>query len=188
MSVTLRLFLIKWGPEYCYNMVINILFFHKKKEEVMAAITRISGNFYSKDWLESVHSTNHSFLVPLEDRINPDSISIRTLFAPSAGAFYVYHPSKRRRALNRAVDKLEATRLPGFEYVISYLYNKCRCSFKSNGLQNPHISAWTWSWCWCYGITNGLGLEEPRIKAEVKHRPKLRWAQMICSTGKIEGK
>lgn len=86
----------------------------------------ISQSFYSKDWLESLHSTSHSFLVPLEDRSNPDAKSIRTLFAPSAGALYVYRPSKRRRALNKAVDKLEATRLPGFEYVISYLYDKYR--------------------------------------------------------------
>lgn len=91
---------------------------------MMTVAPNISESFYPNDWLESYHSTKHSFLVPLEDFFNPDAKSIRTLFAPSAGAFYVYRPSKQRRALNRAVDKLETTRLPGFEYVISYLYDK----------------------------------------------------------------
>ncbi len=63
----------------------------------MTVATSISESFYPKDWLESVYSANHSFLVPLEDRSNPDAKSIRTLFAPSAGAFYVYQPSKRRQ-------------------------------------------------------------------------------------------
>ena len=76
--------------------------------------------------LQSVHPQILSFLFPLDDHANPDAESIRTLFAPSAGAFYVYQPSKRRRVLNRAVDKLEASCLPGFEYVISYLYDKYR--------------------------------------------------------------
>jgi site-specific recombinase XerD len=65
-------------------------------------------------------------LFPLDDHANPDAESIRTLFAPSAGAFYVYQPSKRRRALNKAIDRLEASSLPGFEYVISYLHDKYR--------------------------------------------------------------
>ncbi|BHH85194.1 tyrosine-type recombinase/integrase [Desulforhopalus sp. 52FAK] len=92
----------------------------------MTITTSISESFYPKDWLEPLYSTSHSFLVPLEVHSNPDAKSIRTLFAPSAGALYVYRPSRRRRALNKAVDKLEATRLPGFEYVISYLYDKYR--------------------------------------------------------------
>ena len=86
----------------------------------------LSESYYPNDWLHAVQSSNHSFLFPLEDHANIDAESIRTLFAPSAGAFYVYHPSKRRRALNVAVDKLEASCLPGFEYVISYLYDKYR--------------------------------------------------------------
>ena len=86
----------------------------------------ISESYYPNDWHSSIHSANLSFLFPLEDHANLDAESIRTLFAPSAGAFYVYQPSERRRALNRAVDKLEASCLPGFEYVISYLYGKYR--------------------------------------------------------------
>ena len=81
----------------------------------------LSESYYPNDWLHAVQSSNHSFLFPLEDHANIDAESIRTLFAPSAGAFYVYHPSKRRRAFNVAVHKLEASCLPGFEYVISYL-------------------------------------------------------------------
>ncbi len=92
----------------------------------MTIAPTISESFYPNDWLEAYHSTRHSFLVPLEDHLNPDAKSVRTLFAPSAGAFYVYRPSKRRQALNRAVDRLEASCLPGFEYVISYLYAKYR--------------------------------------------------------------
>jgi integrase len=86
----------------------------------------LSESYYPNDWLQSVHSTNHSFLFPLEDHGNVDAESIRTLFAPSAGALYVYQPSKQRRTLNRAIDKLEACCLPGFEYAISYLYDKYR--------------------------------------------------------------
>ncbi len=77
---------------------------------------------YPTDWLQSVHSSNHSFLIPLQDHTDIEAESIRTLFAPSAGALYVYRPSKRRRALNKGVEKLEASCLPGFEYVISFLY------------------------------------------------------------------
>ncbi len=83
-------------------------------------------SYYPTDWIQSVQSSNLSFLFPLDDHANPDAESIRTLFAPSAGAFYVYQPSKRRRALNKAIDRLEASSLPGFEYVISYLHDKYR--------------------------------------------------------------
>ncbi len=79
---------------------------------------------YPNDWPSAVQSSNLAFLFPLHDHGNVGSESIRTLFAPSAGAFYVYQPSKRRRALNKAIDKLEASNLPGFEYVISYIYDK----------------------------------------------------------------
>ena len=90
----------------------------------------ISQNIYPShsptDWGQSVHSSNLSFLFPLDDHANPDAESIRTLFAPAAGAFYVYQPSKRRRALNKAIDRLEASSFPGFEYVISYIHDKYR--------------------------------------------------------------
>jgi len=83
-------------------------------------------SFYPTDWLDSVQSSQHSFIVPLHDHANSNAESVRTLFAPSAGAMYVYRPSKRRRVLNRAVDKLEKSALPGYEYVIAHLYDKYR--------------------------------------------------------------
>lgn len=86
----------------------------------------LSENHYPNNWLHSLQSSNHSFLFPLEEHANLDSESIRTLFAPSAGAFYVYRPSKQRRVLDVAVDRLEASCVPGFEYAISYLYDKYR--------------------------------------------------------------
>ncbi len=54
----------------------------------MTVATSISESFYPKDWLESVYTTSHSFIVPLEDRFNPGAKSPHTLFAPSAGAFF----------------------------------------------------------------------------------------------------
>jgi site-specific recombinase XerD len=86
----------------------------------------LSESHYPNDWIHSIQSSNHSFLFPLEEHANLDAESIRTLFAPSAGAYYVYQPGKQRRALNAAIDRLEASCQPGFEYVISYLYDKYR--------------------------------------------------------------
>ena len=83
-------------------------------------------SYYPTDWPDSVQSSQHSFLVPLHDHANSNAESVRTLFAPSAGAMYVYRPSKRRRVLNRAVDKLEKSALPGYEYVVAHLYDKYR--------------------------------------------------------------
>ncbi len=51
---------------------------------------------------------------------------MKKLFLPSAGAMYVYRPSKRRRVLKRAVDKFERYALPGYEYVTNHLYDKYR--------------------------------------------------------------
>ena len=83
-------------------------------------------SYYPTDWTDSLLSSEHSFVVPFHDYANVRAESARTLFAPSAGAMYVYHPSKRRRVLNRAVDKLEKGALPGYEYVIAHLYDKYR--------------------------------------------------------------
>jgi len=83
-------------------------------------------SYYPTDWTHSVQSSHHSFIVPLNDHARSNTESVRTLFAPSAGAMYVYRPSKRRRVLNRAVDKLERSALPGYEYVIAHLYDKYR--------------------------------------------------------------
>ncbi len=84
-------------------------------------------SYYPSDWIDSVQSSQHSFIFPLHDHAKSDPVSVRTLFSPSAGALYVYRPSKKRRALNRAIDKLEESGLPGYEYAVSHLYDKyCR--------------------------------------------------------------
>ncbi|MDD2321922.1 MAG: tyrosine-type recombinase/integrase [Geobacteraceae bacterium] len=85
-----------------------------------------SNNHYPNEWLTSVYSTNHSLFIPLPDNPICEAESLRTFFFPSAGALHFHQPSERRRILNRAADRLEASRLPGFEYVISYLYSKYR--------------------------------------------------------------
>ena len=92
----------------------------------MAISQSIYPSYYPTDWGQSAPSSSLSFLFPLDDHANPDAESIRTLFAPAAGAFYVYQPSKQRRALNTAIDRLEASSLPGFEYVIAYIHDKYR--------------------------------------------------------------
>lgn len=83
-------------------------------------------SYYPNDWIHSVQSSNLSFIFPLHDHAKSDPASMRKLFAPSAGAFYVYRPSKRRRALNRAIDNLEQGNLPGYEYAISHVCDKYR--------------------------------------------------------------
>lgn len=115
-----------------------------------------SNYHYPTEWLNSVCSTNHSLFIPLSDNPNFEAESLRTFFFPSAGALYALHPSERRKSLNRAAGKLEASRLPGFEYVISYLCNKYRSNHSissisqtartlhsfllfSNGLGRNHI-------------------------------------------------
>ncbi len=92
----------------------------------MTILLSLSESHYPNDWIHSFQSSNHSFLFPLEEHANLDSESIRTLFSPSAGAYYVYQPGKQRRALNAAIDRLEASCQSGFEYAISYLYDKYR--------------------------------------------------------------
>jgi integrase/recombinase XerD len=92
----------------------------------MTVSQNLFDNYYPTDWTHSLQSSEHSFIVPLHDHANLRAESARTLFAPSAGAMYVYHPSKRRRVLNRAIDKLEKGALPGYEYVIAHLYDKYR--------------------------------------------------------------
>jgi len=83
-------------------------------------------SYYPTDWTDSVQSSQQHFIFPLHDHAKRDAESMRTLFAPSAGALYVYRPSKRRRVLNRVVDRLETNCLPGYEYVIAHLYDKYR--------------------------------------------------------------
>ena len=83
-------------------------------------------SYYPTDWTDSVQSSQHHFIFPLHDHAKLDAESMRTLFAPSVGALYVYRPSKRRRVLNRALDRLEQSDLPGYEYAISHLCDKYR--------------------------------------------------------------
>lgn len=89
-------------------------------------------SFYPTDWTDSVLSSQISFIFPLHDHAKLGAESIRTLFAPSAGALYVYRPSKKRRVLNRAVDRLESSQLPGYEYAIAHLYDKYRRNLAIN--------------------------------------------------------
>lgn len=74
----------------------------------------------------SVQSSQYHFILPLHDYVKLDACSKRTLFPPPTEALYVYLPSKKRCVLNRAVDRLEVSRLPGYEYAISHLYDKYR--------------------------------------------------------------
>jgi len=72
----------------------------------------------------SVQPSQYHFILPLHDHVKLDAGSKRT--SPSAGALYGYLSSKKRRVLNRAIDRLEVSRLPGYEYAISHLYDKYR--------------------------------------------------------------
>lgn len=59
---------------------------------------------------------------------------MRKLFAPSAGALYVFRPSKKRRSVNRAIDNLEQSNLPGYEYAISHVCDKYRRNLTMNSI------------------------------------------------------
>jgi site-specific recombinase XerD len=108
-------------------MVINVLFFlQKKKEEEMTTPSSVFDNYCSTYRVDYTPITDQHFLFPLEDPIRHNTALMEKIFFPSAGAFYLYRPSKRRRALNRAVDRLKASYLPGYEYVIAHLYDKYR--------------------------------------------------------------
>lgn len=83
-------------------------------------------SYYPHDFLNTVHPDSHSFLIPLHLTVDCAAKALQTVFAPSAGLLYIYRPSKRRRTLNRAIDRLEESALPGYEYAIAYLYDKYR--------------------------------------------------------------
>lgn len=105
----------------------------------MTNLHRIYPQHYLDDWSYSVSSSNHQFLFPLEKHTDAGAKAMRTLFAPAAGAFYIYQPSKRRRVFNKAADMLEEGNLPGFEYAISFLYDKyCRNHSISSISQTGH--------------------------------------------------
>ncbi len=86
----------------------------------------LSESFYPTDWTDSIQSSQYHLITPLHVHTQFDADSMRKRFAPSAGALYVYRPSKRRRVLNRAIDRLEESDLPGYEYAISHLCDKYR--------------------------------------------------------------
>ncbi len=83
-------------------------------------------NYYPSDLSDSTQSSQPHLLLSLHHPARQSAGLLKKLFLPSAGALYIYRPSKRRRVLNRAVDKLERNRLPGYEYVIAHLYDKYR--------------------------------------------------------------
>lgn len=81
-------------------------------------------SYYSTDWTDSVQSSQQHFIFPLHDHAKIDAESMQTLFAPSAGALYVYRPSKRRRILIELLIDLNkatclATNTPYPIYAIS---------------------------------------------------------------------
>lgn len=93
-----------------------------------------SDNHYPAEWLNPVYSTNHSLFIRLQDNRIFEAESLQPFFFPSASALYFHQPSERRRTLSRAADRLEASGLPGFEYVISYLYSKYRSNHSSSSI------------------------------------------------------
>lgn len=92
----------------------------------MTISSSILDNYYPSYRLDSAPSSDLHFIFPLQDPVRHNKVLMEKIFFPSAGAFYVYRPSKRRRVLNRAVDRLESSCLPGYEYVIAHLYDKYR--------------------------------------------------------------
>ena len=134
----------------------------------------ISGNlfesFYPTDWTDSVQSSQHHFIFPLDDHAKLDAESMRTLFAPSAGALYVYRPSKRRRVLNRTLDRLEESDLPGYEYAISHLCDKYRRNLTISTIsQTGHTLIAFLSFFQALGRENIVEICRKDIAAYVEH-------------------
>ena len=73
-------------------------------------------NYYPIDWSESIQSSKSHFIFSLQHRARQSTGAMEKLFLPFAGALYVYRPSKRRRILNRAVDKLDIQKGVGPSY------------------------------------------------------------------------
>lgn len=92
----------------------------------MAVQKDILESYYPSDVSDSTLSSPSHLFLSLHHPARQNAGLLKKLFLPSAGALYVYRPSKRRRVLNRAVDKLERNALPGYEYVIAHLYDKYR--------------------------------------------------------------
>ena len=92
----------------------------------MAVQSGIFEKYYPTDWNNSDQSPQSHFIFSLHHPARQNAGAREKVFLPSAGALYVYRPSKRRRVLNRAVERLERSQLPGYEYVIAHLYDKYR--------------------------------------------------------------
>ena len=56
-------------------------------------------SYYPTDWTDSVQSSQHHLITPLHDYTKSEAEALRTRFAPSAGALYVYRPSQTRPPL-----------------------------------------------------------------------------------------
>jgi integrase/recombinase XerD len=127
-------------------------------------------SFYPTDWTDSVQSFQHHFIFPLDDHAKLDAESMRTLFAPSAGALYVYRPSKRRRVLNRTLDRLEESDLPGYEYAISHLCDKYRRNLTISTIsQTGHTLIAFLSFFQALGRENIVEICRKDIAAYVEH-------------------
>ncbi len=127
-------------------------------------------SFYPTDWTDSVQSSQHHFIFPLDDHAKLDAESMRTLFAPSAGALYVYRPSKRRRVLNRTLDRLEESDLPGYEYAISHLCDKYRRNLTISTIsQTGHTLIAFLSFFQALGRENIVEICRKDIAAYVEH-------------------
>ena len=92
----------------------------------MAVQNYILENYSPLDLSNSTQSSQSHLFLSLHHPARKNAGLMEKLFLPSAGALYVYRPSKRRCVLNRAVEKLERSALPGYEYVIAHLYDKYR--------------------------------------------------------------
>jgi len=95
----------------------------------MAVQNDILESYYPSGLSNSTQSSQSHLFLSLHHPVRQNAGLMRKLFLPSAGALYVYRPSKRRRVLNRTVGKLEREGLSGYEYVIAHLYDKYRRNF-----------------------------------------------------------
>jgi len=72
----------------------------------MAVQNDILESYYPSDVSDSTLSSPSNLFLSLHHPARQNTGLLKKLFLPSAGALYVYRPSKRRRVLNRAVEKI----------------------------------------------------------------------------------
>ncbi len=106
----------------------------------MAVQNDILESYYPSDVSDSTLSSPSNLFLSLHHPARQNTGLLKKLFLPSAGALYVYRPSKRRRVLNRAVEKLEKNALPDYEYVISHLYDKYRRNFAISTIRQTGLT------------------------------------------------